>query len=91
MNFDGIYNFYEQMVFDEIRQVLQQQPGAYSNDDAEDIACLALNQVPARYVRHSVDTAYYLGDEERLRMHDAVKQAVARALERVKTHPGAPD
>ena len=48
-------------------------------DYLEDVACVALNQLPARYVRHEVDLAFYIPVEERLEMERAVAQAVARA------------
>lgn len=90
MNFDGIYNYYERLVYDEVMKVLNQNNIQLSTDNAEDIACLALNQLPARYVRHSVDAAFYLGGEEREKMYNAVATAVETAFEQVKKHPGRP-
>ena len=57
-------------------------------DYLEDVACVALNQLPARYVRHEVDLAFYMPVEERLEMERAVTQAVARAAELVNRHRG---
>ena len=91
MNFDGIYNYYEQLVYDEIRKTTTKQAANYSEDDAEDIACLALNHLPARYVRHSVDIAYYLDDAEKAQMEKAVSESVAKAIARVMSHPGNVD
>ena len=91
MKFEGIYNYYERMVYEAIAKLLQKQSDTYDEDDAQDIACIALNQLPARYVRHSVDTAFYIEDEEKNRMRDAVDAAVQTAFERVKNNPGTPD
>ncbi len=91
MNFDGIYNYYERMVYEEIMGVLSAQDTAYKMDDAEDIACLALNTLPAKYVRHSVDTAFFLAEGLRVEMQKAVQLAVKKALHRVKSHPGVKD
>ena len=30
-----------------------------------DVACVALNRLPARYVRHDVDMVFYLTEQER--------------------------
>jgi competence protein ComFB len=56
----------------------------------EDVACLALNQLPARYVRHSIDTAFYLSVDEQQEMIRAVELAVDRAAEYVQSHPRMP-
>ena len=41
-----------------------------------DVACVALNRLPPRYMRHEVDFAFYLSDRERLDndrlLHEAV-------------------
>ena len=91
MNFDGLFNYYERLVYDEIMRLFAKQLTTFSNDDAEDIACLALNHLPSRYVRHSVDTAFFLDQSERDKMDKDVSQAVASAFQRVKTHPGTTD
>ena len=72
MNFDGIYNYYERLVYDEVMKIQDKHNISFNTDNAEDIACLALNQLPARYVRHSVDAAFYLGGTESAKMDKAV-------------------
>jgi HD-like signal output (HDOD) protein len=91
MNFDGIYNYYERLVYDEVMRLLAKQNRLYSTDDAEDIACIALNQCPSRYVRHSVDTAFFMSENEREEMESIVSTVVNEAFDRVKAHPGVPD
>ena len=91
MNFDGLFNYYERLVYDEIMRQFAHQTESFSNSDAEDIACLALNQLPTRYVRHSVDTAYFLKENDREKMDHDVTHAVLAAMQRVRTHPGVPD
>ncbi len=90
INFEAIHNYYESYVFEQISKKygtseLANQPGAL-----EDIACLALNQLPARYVRHSVDTSFYLSVEEKQEMIRAVEIAVDRAAAYVGQHPRLP-
>lgn len=91
MNFSGVYNFHERMVFDEVLKVLAARNMDYTSEEAEDIACLALNKIPSRYVRHSVDTAFYQTSEEFANIHDKVTKSVEEALIYVSKHPGIPD
>lgn len=84
MNINGIYNYYEQMVCSEIMKVMENPDQPLSSDDFEDIACIALNQLPARYVRHGVDVAYYLANEEMASICLAVADAVKSAVVKVK-------
>jgi len=55
MNFASLYNYYEHLVFDYIRQKLMQQ---YTDKDEEfflDVACYSLTRLPSRYIRHEID------------------------------------
>ena len=85
MSFDSqISNFYEKLVVDEIarREDLQRMP----EDEMIDMACVALNQLPARYYRYSVDMAFYLPASENLRMEKEVSEAVDYAIGFVAKH-----
>ncbi|ALP54721.1 hypothetical protein Tel_03370 [Candidatus Tenderia electrophaga] len=81
MAFDSVHNYYERLVFTEIRHSLKKHKLKADEDFLEDVACVALNRLPARYVRHHVDLAFYLtADEHRLigeSVHDAVAEAIA--------------
>lgn len=87
MNFDAINNFYENLVYEAISRQLENSDRQYSQSEIEDIACLALNGLPARYVRHTVDTVYFQSDDERLNMEKNVVEAVAKAKEKVDNNP----
>ncbi len=91
MNLEGITNLYEHLVAEQIVRLMVQQARSLTDDDAEDVACIALNILPARYVRHSVDTAFYMEEAERASMLKAVVEAVDKAIARVSAHPGAAD
>jgi len=77
--FDSIHNYYERPVFDEVLRAASQRPTPVDPRMLADIACVALNRLPTRYVRHDVDYYFYLTDEERddqkRRIVDAVSQA----------------
>jgi len=91
MNFDAINNFYENLVFEAISRELENSDHAFSQDEIEDIACIALNALPSRYVRHTVDTVYFQSDNERIGMEKNVHQAVLDAIEKVKSNPSIDD
>ncbi|HEX4510703.1 MAG TPA: late competence development ComFB family protein, partial [Burkholderiaceae bacterium] len=48
-----------------------------SADMMADIACVALNRLPPRYIRHEVDLAFFQTDRER----DEADRAIADAVE----------
>jgi competence protein ComFB len=90
IDFTSMENYYVRLVVQHVtaehgNSPLAEQPGAL-----EDVACLALNQLPPRYVRHSIDTAFYLSVEEQQDMIRAVKLAVDRAVRFVEDHPRLP-
>ncbi len=85
MSFESIHNYYEKLVLDAL---MARPDGLLSSDDdyLSDIACVALNQLPARYVRHNVDMIFYMTPEERARMDTEVERAVRTAIEYVNQH-----
>ena len=52
-----------------------------------DVACVALNNLPPRYIRYSVDMAFYLSPDERQEMLNKVQDAVTLAVSLVDTSP----
>ena len=86
-NFDQVHNYYERLVFEEVAlwaQAPERQD--FTADMLADVACLALNRLPARYVRHDVDMMFYLTEQERQviedSMHKVLTFAFAFVLER---------
>ena len=86
MAFDNINNYFEKLVIDEIQH--QFSEGKLENDDdyLSDIACVALNQLPSRYVRHNVDMVFYMTLDEREQYHEVVEDAVLMAIDYVNKH-----
>lgn len=76
---DGIHNYYEALVFEALQQKLGDRYG--NNDYTADVACVALNHLPPRYIRHDVDMAFYLSPNERQEILDKVAKAVATAID----------
>lgn len=86
MNFESVKNYYETLVGLELREQLKGNENALDSDYTEDVACVALNKLPPRYVRHHVDLVYYLTDEEKMKMDNAVRMAVTDAIAFVNRH-----
>jgi hypothetical protein len=82
MNFEAIHNYYEPLVIEHMMNTVAKE-GEYNEDTLEDIACLALNQLPARYVRHDVDMAFFLTTREREKMQHDITEAVLTATKTV--------
>lgn len=84
MIFDTISNYYEQQVYRQIGVML----GKEFSDDADflaDIACVTLNSLPPRYIRHHVDMAFYMTSEEREAMEKSINQAILDAVDFVQS------
>ena len=85
--FENIENYYEQLVAHRIMDAVKQGEVSDGNENLlEDIACVALNQLPARYVRHRVDLVFYMPMNERVEVTEAVDKAVKTAIEYVMEH-----
>ncbi len=75
---DDIHNYYEHLVLERIAKLgLDKTKTA---DYLADLCCLALNQVPPRYIRFEVDMAFYLPQSERRQMEMNVEYAISKAL-----------
>ena len=86
MAFDTIHNYYEVLV---IQRINDMRSADFIDKDPtflEDVACVALNQLPARYVKHDIDMIYYMTIAEREQMEYAVHKAVTAAVEYVTQH-----
>lgn len=86
MVFDSIHNYYETQVIQHINDLLNRDEISNDADILSDIACVALNQLPSRYIRHDVDMAFFLSALEREEIKEKVSHAVRIAIEYVQTH-----
>lgn len=88
MAFESIHNYYEHLVLAELLNRAEPVLQDADEDLLSDIACVALNQLPARYVRHNVDMVFYMTPQERAQMDKEVQQAVQTAIDYVARHRG---
>lgn len=82
-DFSTIHNFYERAVFEAVVSHATSYPGV-NEHQWPDVACVALNKLPPRYIRHGVDLAFYLTDKERTALDHAVVESVTYAFEFVQ-------
>ncbi|MCW9023254.1 MAG: late competence development ComFB family protein [Gammaproteobacteria bacterium] len=86
MDFASVHNFHEQLVLDKLAVLSTTELSDLDEDILSDIACVALNQLPAHYVRYNVDLLFYMPISEREKMNAAVDNAVNEAIEFVRQH-----
>lgn len=81
---DSIHNYYEVQVLEAIAQ--SHERALTDADFLADVACVALNHLPPRYIRHDVDMSFFLSPQEQeeiqAKVHTAVKNAIEYVLSR---------
>jgi hypothetical protein len=79
-DFSSVRNHNERAVFEAVSGHAERYPGvAHSAELLADVACVALNRLAPRYIRHQVDYVFYLSERERgdseRQLFDAVEYA----------------
>jgi hypothetical protein len=81
MDIASIHNFHERAVFAAVADQVVNFPHLLGNDDVlADIACVALNRLPPRYIRHDVDLAFFQTERERTESERSVVESVEFAF-----------
>jgi hypothetical protein len=81
MDIASIHNNHEKAVFAAVHEMADHFPHVRDNADMlADIACVALNRLPPRYIRHDVDFAFFQTDRERTESERAIAEAVEFAF-----------
>ena len=80
---DFIHNYYERLVVEEtFAQSTRVQEG--DRDFLADAACVALNRMPPRYIRHDVDMTFFMSPQDIEEIRNKVVQAVTDAINYVE-------
>ena len=79
-DFTSVRNHNERAVFEAVQHHANRYPGvAHNTELLADVACVALNRLAPRYIRHEVDFVFYLSERERgdseRQLQDAVEYA----------------
>lgn len=65
-DFTSVRNHNERAVFEAVQRLADRYPGVVHNPELlADVACVALNRMAPRYIRHEVDFVFYLSERER--------------------------
>lgn len=83
---NSIHNWYEHLVFEKLT-VLTETDLSLNEDKLSDIACITLNHLPPRYVRHSVDMSFYTSPQEKGEMGERIDAAIRNAIDYVQNQP----
>lgn len=76
-DFSSVRNHNERAVQEAVLKQALAYPGIGHNTELlADVACVALNRLPPRYIRHEVDFAFYLSERERTEADTQVQEAV---------------
>jgi len=82
-DFESIHNHYERIIFEAVSTGSADYP-QIPRELLADVACVALNRLPPRYIRHDVDLVFYLTEIERANNEVAIAEAVKYAFEFVQ-------
>jgi hypothetical protein len=87
---DFIHNYYERLVLQEIfAQSARVQEG--DRDFLADVACVALNRMPPRYIRHDVDMTFFMSPQDIQEISNKVIHAVTDAINYVESRERGED
>ena len=65
-DFTSVCNHNERAVFEAVSRHADRYPGLTHNPELlADVACVALNRLAPRYIRHEVDFVFYVSERER--------------------------
>ncbi|GKT12626.1 MAG: hypothetical protein ISEC1_P1605 [Thiomicrorhabdus sp.] len=76
MALDTVHNYYERLVFNEIRDLYGED---FDENQLADMACIALNRIAPRYIRYDIDMSFYMSTDEHIEVQKRVNKAVKRA------------
>ena len=81
VNFESVRNHNESAVFAAVTSAASGFPGlAHDRELLADVACVALNRLQPRYIRHEVDFSFYQTEAEHRESQNKLTEAVEFAF-----------
>ena len=81
VDFTTIHNLHEKAVFERVLAEAGRHPGLSGSAELlADVACVALNRLAPRYIRHDLDHAFYLAEGEARSRETELAEAVEFAF-----------
>ncbi|QKI88578.1 late competence development ComFB family protein [Thiomicrorhabdus xiamenensis] len=81
---DSIHNYYERLVIEEVQAHYSEQ---LEDELLADMACIALNLIPPRYIRYDIDMSFFLTPKERIKIEEKVRKACRKAYKKILELP----
>lgn len=79
---ETVHNYYERLVFNEIKDQFSETQ--LDDNQLADLACIALNHLPPKYIRYDIDMSFYMSGQEHFETHERIKKAVKKAYKKIK-------
>ncbi len=80
MALDSVHNYYERLVFNEIRE---NYTDLLDPEELADMACIALNRLTPRYIRYDIDMSFFMTPEQYLETEKNVSKACKKAYKKM--------
>jgi Late competence development protein ComFB len=81
VDFTSVRNHNERSVYDAVLRQAERYPAlAQEAELLADVACVALNRLAPRYIRHQVDFLFYLSERERAESERQMQESVEYAF-----------
>lgn len=81
--YEQVTNYYEALVYAGLNVFSDE----FDDELIADVACIALNQLPCWYIRHSVYAHHYIPEEKHAEMQKLAYQAIDYALAKLGISP----
>jgi len=78
----SVHNYYERPVFNHIQE--HYFDVGLTENQLADMACIALNRIAPRYIRHDIDMSFYMSAKEYQEIQARIEKAVKKAYKKVK-------
>lgn len=80
MSLDSVHNYYERLVLNEIREKYSELVTA---EELADMACIALNRLPPRYIRYDIDMSFYMTPHQYAEIEKGVTKSCKKAYKKI--------
>lgn len=80
MALDSVHNYYERLVFNELKENYSDLLDA---EELADMACIALNRIPPRYIRYDIDMSFFMTPDQYLEVESNVSKACKKAYKKL--------
>ena len=81
MPMDSVHNYFERLVFNEVKDNYADK---FTDSNAlADMACIALNRIPPRYIRYDIDMSFYMSVKEHIEVEKRSKRPLKRLTKKL--------